>query len=73
MRRAGEFSCEEQINRLYKNIYSEYKLYIRLDEVTSLGDRSVRAVEYEAIEKQRRELQAEIKITTESSVAAAYC
>ena len=59
MRRAGKFSPEEQLDRLYENMNPEYKLYIRLDDLTSLSDLSDRAAEYEAIEKQRRELRTE--------------
>jgi len=47
MRRAGGFSREEQIECLYENMHPEYKLYIRFNDVTSLGDLSARAAEYD--------------------------
>jgi len=64
MRRTGGFSREEQIDQLY--MHPEYKLHVRLDDVTSLSDLSARASEYEAIEKQRRELRSKRRITPTS-------
>jgi len=73
MRRAGGFSQEEQIDRLYENMHPEYKLYVRLDDISNLSELSARATEYETIEKQRRELRNK-KTTTGPAVAAAtYC
>jgi len=55
-------------------MHLEYKLYVRLDDISSLSELSARAAEYEAIEKQRRELRNEKKTATEPAVAAAtYC
>jgi len=59
MRRTGGFFREKQIDRLYKNMQSEYKLYVCLNDITSFSDLSARASEYEAIEKQQRELRSE--------------
>jgi len=71
MRRAGGFSQEDQIDRLYENMSPEYKLYVRLDDISSLSELSAQAAEYEAIEKQRRELRNEKKTATGPAVAAA--
>jgi len=71
MRRAWGFSREAQLKRLYENMHPEYKLYIRLDDVTSLGDLNALASEYESIEKQRRALRVDRKTATESTIA--YC
>jgi len=51
MRGAGGYSQEDQIDRLYENMHPEYKLYIRLDDISSLNDLSGKAAGYEAIEK----------------------
>jgi len=69
MRRAGGFSQEDQIDRLYENMHPEYKLYVRLDDISSLSELSARAAEYEAIEKQRRE-RSEKKTPARPTVAA---
>jgi len=61
MHRAGDFSQEDLIDRLYENMHPEYKLYVRLDDVSSLGDLSIRAAEYEAIERQRRKFRNDKK------------
>jgi len=71
MRRAGGFTTEAQIEQLYDNMNPEYKLYIRLDDITDLEELSSRAAEFEAIEKQRRERTSERAPTTGPSVAAA--
>jgi len=47
MRRAGGFTTEAQIEQLYDNMSPEYKLYIRLDDVTDLEELRARAAEYE--------------------------
>jgi len=46
MSRVGGFSQEDQIDRLYENMHSESKLYVRLDNIFSLGDLSTRAAEW---------------------------
>ncbi|XP_024879264.1 uncharacterized protein LOC112459414 [Temnothorax curvispinosus] len=70
MRRAGGYSADDQLERLYDNMSPGYKYYIRLDDITSLGDLHARAAEYEAIEEQNRERNAERKAPTATPVVA---
>lgn len=72
MRRVGGFTADEQLKRLYDNMRAGYKLYIKLDELTSLTDLSARAADYEAIMKQDQERSPGGKnLATKPAVAAA--
>lgn len=71
MRRAGGFTAEDRLEKLYDNMSPAYKLYVRLDDLTSVNDLSARAAEFEAIEKQRRAQRSEKPTTTKPAVAAA--
>lgn len=51
IRRAGDFSPDDKIDRLYENLRAEYKLYVRLDEINELSDLTARAREFEEIKK----------------------
>lgn len=37
MRRAGGFSTEDKLLRLYMNMSPEYKVYVRLDDITDVA------------------------------------
>lgn len=52
MRRASRTDLEEQVEQLYEGLTPEYKLYIRRDDIKTLGDLSSQASEFEAIAAQ---------------------
>jgi len=70
MRRAGGFSREEQLELIYENMHSEYKTYVRVDDVRSIAELQSRAKEFEDIEREKREIKKREKPTP--TVAAAY-
>ncbi|KMQ83460.1 hypothetical protein RF55_19996, partial [Lasius niger] len=73
MRRAGGFTRDEQIERVYENMQPEYKIYVRYDEAASLAELQARASEYEDIERQRQETRKAARAdTAQPTVAAAY-
>ncbi|XP_025074185.1 activity-regulated cytoskeleton associated protein 2 [Pogonomyrmex barbatus] len=53
MRRAGNHSTLEKIDRLYENMRAEYKMFVRINERTTLHDLTDQATEYEEIQKAR--------------------
>lgn len=53
MRRAGGFSPEEQLDKIYENLRAEYKIYVHRNSITTLADLRKRAAEFEDIKKQR--------------------
>lgn len=55
MQRAGEFRAENRLMRLYEYLHPDYKMYVYLNDLTSLDD--LRATEYEAIQEQQRTLR----------------
>lgn len=72
MRRAGGFTQAEKVDRLYKNLRDEYKLYVRLTDATNLADLAEPAAEFEEITKtQESESRAEKrKVNTATPIAA---
>ena len=72
MRRAGGFTYEEQLDRIYENMHPDYKLYIRISDVTSINDLQARASEYKDIERERRELRKFDKTTEKPAIVVAY-
>lgn len=51
MRRAGGLTQAKKVDRLYKNLRAEYKLYVCLTDATDLADRAKQAAEFEEITK----------------------
>lgn len=72
MRRAGNFSPDEKIDRLYENLRAEYKLYVRLDEINEMSDLTARAREFEEIKKTQRQENKIEQRTTNVSVTTTY-
>jgi len=73
MRRAGNYSRDEQLDRVYENMHPEYKIYVRYDDATSLAELQTRATEFEDIEQQRRDCRkTERAPTTTATVAGTY-
>lgn len=68
MRRAGGFSTEDKLERLYENMSPEYKLYVRRRDVRSISELTTLAAEYEEIEQQKGDFRRPIT----PAVAAVY-
>jgi len=51
MRRAGSFTAAERVDRLYENMRTDYKFFVRLGEHTTLADLADQASEFEALKK----------------------
>jgi len=51
MRRAGSFTTEEKVDRLYENMRTDYKFFVRLGEHTTLADLADQASEFETLKK----------------------
>jgi len=57
MRRAGNLTTEEKIDRLYENMRTEYKFFIRLGDQT-LADLAYQTAEYAALKKAQGQARA---------------
>jgi len=71
MRRAGGYSDQDRIEQLYENMSPDYQLYIRPNEATSIAELSAKALQYEKVEKLRKEQQKTTKREAGPAVAAA--
>ncbi|KMQ88444.1 reverse ribonuclease integrase, partial [Lasius niger] len=70
MRRAGNYSRDEQLDRVYENMHPEYKIYVRYDDATSLAELQARAAEFEDIEQQRQDLKKTDRATAPTTTVA---
>ncbi|KMQ88438.1 reverse ribonuclease integrase, partial [Lasius niger] len=70
MRRAGNYSRDEQLDRVYENMHPEYKIYVRYDDATNLAELQARAAEFEDIEQQRQDLKKTDRATTPTTTVA---
>lgn len=64
-------SDQDQVEQLYENINPEYQLYIRSNEVTNIAELSAKALQYEKLDRRRKEQQKTSKRKTGSIIAAA--
>jgi len=51
IRRAGNFTTEEKVDRVYENMRTEYKFFVRLGSHPTLADLTDQATEFEALRK----------------------
>lgn len=73
MRRTSGFDPEEQFERIYSNMCSEYKMYVRIDDVKDLDELGDQASKYEEIRQENAREQQRDKMTAgKPIVAAAY-
>ncbi|KAL6419001.1 hypothetical protein ACFW04_011540 [Cataglyphis niger] len=73
MRRAGRFTREQRLTRIYANMRPEYKRYIKRRDVHDLNDLLEEAAEFEGIEQETREVRKASKDTANPpAVAAVY-
>lgn len=71
---AENFSRDEQVKRMYGNINLDYKLYIRLDETSSVLMSPVLSAwvtKFETIKKQWQKLWTDKKVSCEPVVTSA--
>lgn len=71
MRRASGYKSLERIEQIYENMHPEYKLYVRLADITSMQKLTSLATEYEQILKEKRELRVGTEETRRLTLAAA--
>jgi len=68
MRRAGNFNTEEKIDRIYENMRTDYKFFVRLGDRTTLADLADQASEFEALKKaqgqEARSMKQAVNTTT---------
>ncbi|KMQ86043.1 hypothetical protein RF55_15088, partial [Lasius niger] len=73
MRRAGNYSRDEQLDRVYENMHPEYKIYVHYDDGTNLAELQARVAEFEDIEQQWQDLKkTDRAITPTTTFASAY-
>lgn len=72
MRRAGGFSTDDKVDRLYENLRAEYKLYIRFEEITDVHDLTARAREFEEIKRAQGHEQKDERRTGSAAVSTEY-
>jgi len=51
MQRAGQYTTAEKVDRIYENMRTEYKFFVRLGDQTDLADLMDQAAEYEDLKK----------------------
>jgi len=69
MRRAGSFTTEEKVDRLYENMRTDYKFFVRLGEQTTLADLADQASEFEALKKAQNQEARNAKQTVSTATA----
>ncbi|KAL6419044.1 hypothetical protein ACFW04_014106 [Cataglyphis niger] len=73
MRRAGGFTREQRLARIYANMRPEYKRYVKRRDVHDLNDLLEEAAEFEGIEQETREVRKAAKDTANPpAVATVY-
>jgi len=74
MRRAGQYTAAEKVDRLYENMRTEYKFFVRIGEQTDLADLMDQAAEYEDLKKsQAQETRIEKRAaSTAATTTVAY-
>jgi len=74
MRRAGQYTTAEKVDRIYENMRTDYKFFVRLGDQTDLADLMDQAAEYEDLKKaQGQEARAEKRAaSTAATTASAY-
>lgn len=63
MRRAGGYTPQDKIDKLYEGMEPEYRLYINRNDISSVSELTSRANEYEEITRQQQERQRGTKST----------
>lgn len=58
IRRRGGYSEREELNRLYKNLRPDIKLYVRISEVEGVEDLLITCREYEKIREEEKRLRS---------------
>jgi len=74
MRRAGHYTAAEKVDRIYENMRTEYKFFVRIGDQTDLANLMDQATEYEDLKKaQGQETRAEKSaVSTTATTAATY-
>jgi len=74
MRRAGHYTTAEKVDRIYENMWTEYKFFVRLNDQTDLADLMEQAAEYEDLKKaQGQEARTEKRaVGTAATASVAY-
>lgn len=72
IRRAGGFSADDKIERLYENLRMEYKMYVRSEEITDISDLTARAREFEKLKRAQGQEKKDERRTTNTAVATEY-
>jgi len=74
MRRAGHYTAAEKVDRIYENMRTEYKFFVRIGDHTDLADLMDQATEYEDLKKaQGQETRTEKRaVNTTATIAATY-
>ncbi len=70
MRRAGTFSREEMVDRVYENLRADYKMFIRYEHATSIDAIEERAYEFEELMKDKEQENREAKRAITATAAA---
>lgn len=69
MRRAGGYTPRDRVEQLYENMDPDYQLYITLTDLTTLGDLTTKAAQYETIMRRRKERRTESTAASSGSKA----
>jgi len=70
MRRAGHYTTAEKVDRIYENMRTEYKFFVRLNDQTDLAD-LMEAAEFEDLKKaQGQEIRAEKRAASTAAITA---
>jgi len=72
MRRAGSFTTEEKVDRLYENMRTDYKFFVRLGEQTTLADLADQASEFEALKKAQNQEARKQTVSTATAPIGPY-
>ena len=74
MRRAGGYSREDRLERIYANMRPDYKRYIKRNEARTITELMTLAADLEGIEDEERAIRKEEKKSAPAlpNVAAAY-
>jgi len=73
MRRAGQYMTAEKMDRIYENMRTDYKFFVRLREQTDLADLMEQAAEYEDLKKaQGQEARTEKRAVSAAATSVTY-
>lgn len=73
IRRAGGFSADDKVDRIYENLRVEYKMYIRSEDIADISDLTTRAREFEELKRaQGQEKRENERRTPSAAIATEY-